>query len=55
MKFENGQWVLKMNLPPGKQTYKFVVDGKWVLDPANKLWEDNGHGSKNSVLWVEGI
>lgn len=55
MKFENGQWVLKMNLPPGKQTYKFVVDGKWVLDPANKLWEQNEHGTKNSVLWVEGI
>ena len=55
MKFENGQWVLKMNLPAGKQTYKFVVDGKWVLDPANKLWEQNEQGTKNSVLWVEGI
>lgn len=55
MQFENGQWVLKVNLPPGKQTYKFVVDGKWVLDPANKLWEQNEQGTKNSVLWIEGI
>ncbi len=55
MIFENGEWKLKVNVPPGKQTYKFVVDGKWVLDPANPLWENNEHATRNSVLWIENI
>lgn len=54
MNNENGEWKLKMNLPPGKQTYKFIVDGKWILDPGNILWEQNEHGTKNSVLWIDG-
>jgi hypothetical protein len=51
--YENGLWVCKVYLPPGKQTYKFIVDGKWILDPANPLWEQNEHGTRNSVLWFE--
>ena len=53
MKLVNGEWQLKVNLPPGKQTYKFIVDGKWMLDPGNKLWEQNEHNTKNSVLWID--
>lgn len=53
MTYENGEWRIKMNLPPGKQTYKFVVDGKWMIDPANPLWESNEQGTKNSVLWLD--
>jgi hypothetical protein len=53
MKKEGGEWVLQVHLMPGKRLYKFVVDGKWILDPANKLWEENEHGTGNSVLWVE--
>jgi hypothetical protein len=45
-------WVFAANLPPGKHLYKFVVDGKWILDPANKLWEQNEFGNGNSVLWL---
>jgi hypothetical protein len=55
MTYENGEWRIKMNLPTGKQTYKFVVDGKWIVDPANPLWEQNEHSSRNSVLWIEKI
>ena len=28
-------WVLPYTLPPGNYLYKFVVDGQWILDPAN--------------------
>ncbi len=55
MSFEDGEWRLKVNLPAGKQTYKFVVDDKWIIDPANPLWEQNEHATRNSVLWIENI
>lgn len=53
MERSGDEWVLKVHLTPGKHLYKFVVDGKWMLDPANKLWEQNEHKTDNSVIWVE--
>jgi hypothetical protein len=53
MQKENGNWVLKVYLPKGKTRYKFIVDGEWIIDPANPLWEDNGMDSNDSVLWIE--
>ena len=47
-----GAWVFPVSLKPGKYTYKFIVDGKYFLDPSNELWEDNEYGTGNSVLWV---
>ncbi len=47
------KWVFPIRLKPGKYTYKFVVDGKWILDPGNDLWEENEYGTGNSVLWIE--
>lgn len=47
------EWVMPVYLAPGKYSYKFVVDGKWILDPANKLWEQNEYDTGNSVLWIE--
>lgn len=52
LKQEN-QWVFPIYLAPGKYTYKFIVDGAWILDPDNPLWEENEYGTGNSVLWVE--
>jgi hypothetical protein len=49
----NGVWHISVFLPPGKHHYKFIVDGKWMIDPANELWEENEHKTKNSILWVE--
>ena len=49
---DNG-WYISLYLKPGKYTYKFVVDGKWILDPDNKLWEENEYGTGNSVLLIE--
>lgn len=50
---ENGAWTITVHLSPGKHLYKFVVDGKWIIDPDNKLWEQNEHETGNSVLWVD--
>jgi 1,4-alpha-glucan branching enzyme len=52
MVFQNGAWTSTLNLPGGKQTYKFIVDGKWMTDPGNPLTEDDGYGNINSVLFV---
>jgi len=51
MKREGDAWVLPVHLGLGKHLYKFVVDGKWILDPGNKLWEQNEHGTGNSIYW----
>ena len=49
----DGIWTVVVHLEPGKYTYKFVVDGEWLLDPANPNQEDDGNGNVNSVLYVE--
>jgi 1,4-alpha-glucan branching enzyme len=46
------EWVLPVSLKTGKYLYKFIVDGKFILDPGNELWEENEYGTGNSVLWV---
>lgn len=53
MKKEGKEWVFPVHLSVGKHLYKFIVDGKWIIDPANKLWEQNEYGTGNSVLWIE--
>ncbi len=53
MKKVNDEWVITMHLSPGKHLYKFIVDGKWIIDPGNKLWEKNEHNTGNSVIWLE--
>lgn len=52
MKKEGNEWVFNTHLSDGKHLYKFVVDGKWIIDPDNKLWEQNEHGTGNSVIWI---
>jgi hypothetical protein len=52
MELRQGTWWFPLYLIPGKYTYKFIVDNKWIIDPANKLWEDNEYGTGNSVLWI---
>jgi 1,4-alpha-glucan branching enzyme len=44
------EWVAKVYIGRGKHLYKFIVDGRWIKDPANPLWEDTDN---NSVLWIE--
>ena len=47
---EDGNWQLKMQLPPGRYSYRFLVDGEWHDDPINTEREPNPFGSYNSVL-----
>lgn len=46
-------WQISLHLAKGKHRYKFLVDGNWILDPSNKLWEQNEFNTGNSVLWLE--
>jgi hypothetical protein len=52
MKRQNDHWAFSLHLSIGKHLYKFIVDGKWIKDPANKLWED---ADENSVLWMNSV
>jgi glycosidase len=45
-------WETSLLLWPGNYQYKLVVDGKWILDPANPETSPNGLGGFNSVLKV---
>lgn len=50
---EEGDWVCRLDLAPGKYTYKFIVDGDWMLDPNNSATETDERGHENSVLEVK--
>jgi Glycogen recognition site of AMP-activated protein kinase len=45
-------WAMRLDLGPGRYEYKFIADGQWLHDPANKEKKVNEHGTYNSVLWV---
>ena len=51
MKRVGDAWELGVYLLPGKHQYKFIVDGVWITDPANPLWEENEHSTGNSIYW----
>lgn len=53
MTYDGGVWLFPAYLPPGRHAYKYIVDGEWIIDPDNPLWEDNRYGTGNSVLWME--
>src|SRR4030095_7624853 len=43
-------WLLSVYLGEGTHSYKFIVDGEWILDPANKVIRSDGQGNFNSVI-----
>ena len=53
MHHNGNEWMIEQHLLPGKHAYKFVVDGKWIVDPANELREPNEFGEENSVMWMK--
>ncbi len=53
MKKVGKKWLFPLYLRPGKYTYKFIIDKKWSIDPANSLYEQNEVNTYNSVLWIE--
>jgi ketosteroid isomerase-like protein len=50
---EGDGWVCRIDLPPGKYTYKFLVDGVGLNDPANSATEDDGNGHVDSVIVIK--
>ena len=55
MKDLNGDGVLEIEIPldPGRYEYKFYVEGKELVDPANPVEVSNGMGDFNSVRVIE--
>ncbi|MDT3695572.1 MAG: alpha-amylase family glycosyl hydrolase [Ignavibacterium sp.] len=55
MKDTNGDGVFEVEIPldPGRYEYKFFIDGKEVVDPANPVKVSNGMGDFNSVRIIE--
>jgi hypothetical protein len=45
-------WTAETQAEPGKITYKFIVDGKYITDPANEKTEKDGE-NVNSVKTLE--
>ena len=50
---EGDVWVCRIDLAPDRYTYKFIVDGNWMLDPANAETEEDQYGNLNSVLVIK--
>lgn len=49
-KTERG-WEMELELKPGKQLYKFIVDGQWMSDSENQHWERDEFGGRNSLYF----
>ena len=52
-KDKTGIWKAEVKLAPGVYQYKFVVDGRWIEDPANPNTQNDPYGGSNSVIVVE--
>ena len=52
MEKKGDSWFVSLDLAGGKHLYKFIVDGKWVLDPENRMKENDHTGISHSVLIV---
>ena len=49
---EGDEWICRIELEPGEHAYKFIIDGNWLLDPANPNTQDDDYGVKNSIVIV---
>ena len=52
-KAKDGTFRARVKLAPGNHEYKFIVDGRWLNDPASDGQVDNPFGTSNSLLHVE--
>ncbi len=51
---KKNRWTVRVYLPPSRCAYQFVIDDKaWIPDPEAPLQEENGFGSRNSIVIVE--
>src|SRR5258708_6339398 len=51
-KNSDGVWTASISLPPGKHSYRFLIDGQWREDPECGLRVPNPYGEHNSVREV---
>jgi hypothetical protein len=47
-------WEVEVRLPLGRYNYAFLVDGRLARDPGAPSTTDDGFGTPNSVLMVQG-
>jgi len=45
------KWVISLSLERGRYEYKYMVDGKWMINSASPIVDD-GFGSKNNIITV---
>ena len=45
-----GLWSAELRIPAGEYAYKFVVDGKWLLDPSNAATKVVGDATNSLVV-----
>lgn len=48
-KHDDGIWTASVELPPGKHTYRFIVDSEWRDDPECSVRVPNPFGSHDMV------
>ena len=48
----DGIWTAAVDLPPGKHTYRFIVDGEWRDDPECAIHVANPYGGQDMVRQV---
>lgn len=48
-KEKEGVWTAAVDLPPGKHTYRFIVDSEWRDDPECTLRVPNPYGGEDMV------
>jgi len=46
------EWGVTMDLGPGRYSYKYLVDGEWIIDPSKEV-EIDDKGNENNVVVVE--
>jgi 1,4-alpha-glucan branching enzyme len=49
---KGGSFAIAASLRHGRYEYKYIVDGKWIVDPDTSMWAENPFGSVNSVVEV---
>lgn len=49
---EDGTWQVAVELPVGRYSYRFLVDGEWRDDPRSLDYEPSPFGTLNAVVTV---
>ncbi len=47
-----GEWIARLDLPPGEYQYRLIIDGEWRDHPEAARRVPNPFGTENCVLTV---